>query len=294
MTKQMTIRYSERFFSIQGEGMYVGVPSVFFRTFGCNFRCMKFGLPRDTPKSTHNPEVAKLIADGVHETTKVFEDLPLVHTGCDTYASIYPEFKNLMKNGTIDEVVDALLSVTPQGKWTQDNGQDIHLIMTGGEPLLGWQRAYIQLFEHPRMKDLKNVTFETNTTQMLRPEFREWLSNQTQFRVTWSCSPKLSVSGESWEDAINPLVAADYYSIPNSDFYFKFVVNDEIDLVEVERAVGEYRSVGIECPVYLMPVGGRTEGYDLTVQQVAGIAMKNGWRFSPRLHVTLFGNRWNT
>ena len=29
-----------------------------------------------------------------------------------------------------------MLSLTPEGKWTMDNGQDIHLIMTGGEPLL--------------------------------------------------------------------------------------------------------------------------------------------------------------
>ena len=37
--------------------------------------------------------------------------------------------------------------------------------MTGGESLLAWQKLYINLFEHPKMQDLKNVTFETNTTQ---------------------------------------------------------------------------------------------------------------------------------
>jgi len=40
----MKLRYSEAFYSVQGEGKFVGVPSLFLRTFGCNFRCMNFGL----------------------------------------------------------------------------------------------------------------------------------------------------------------------------------------------------------------------------------------------------------
>ena len=212
----MKLRYSEAFYSVQGEGKYVGVPSVFLRTFGCNFRCMNFGLPKDKSRweqhaegQRYNPEVKALIDAGVHETTEKFEDLPIIHTGCDTYASIYPEFKHFNKQAEVEEVVEHLLSLTPEGKWTQDNGQDIHLIITGGEPLLAWQRLYTELFEHPRMKDLKNVTFETNTTHMLHRNFKDYLSNQKRFTVTWSCSPKLSVSGEPWETAIKPEVACD-------------------------------------------------------------------------------------
>ena len=49
----------------------------------------------------------------VHETTEKFEDLPIIHTGCDTYASIYPEFKDFNKSSRlVDEVVEHLLSFT--------------------------------------------------------------------------------------------------------------------------------------------------------------------------------------
>jgi len=148
------LRYSEAFYSVQGEGKFVGVPSVFLRTFGCNFRCMNFGLDRSEPSraekhaagNRYNNEVLDLINTGVHESTKEFTDLPIIHTGCDTYASIYPEFKEFNKQRTIEEVVEHLLSLTPEGKWTCDNGQDIHLILTGGEPLLAWQRLYVELF----------------------------------------------------------------------------------------------------------------------------------------------------
>ena len=40
------IKIAELFYSIQGEGRYMGVPSVFLRTFGCNFKCAGFGMPR--------------------------------------------------------------------------------------------------------------------------------------------------------------------------------------------------------------------------------------------------------
>ena len=68
----MKLRYSEAFYSVQGEGKFVGVPSVFLRTFGCNFRCMNFGLKNEPMRDEkqkqgiiHNQEVADLIANDV-------------------------------------------------------------------------------------------------------------------------------------------------------------------------------------------------------------------------------------
>ena len=298
----MKLRYSEAFYSVQGEGKFVGVPSVFLRTYGCNFRCMNFGLGKGEPMRDdkqkigikHNPEVQKLLDSNIIETVDKFEDLPIIHTGCDTYASIYPEFKKFMMDRTVDEVVDHLLSLLPERKWTMDNGQDVHLVITGGEPLLGWQKFWPSLFEHPKMGDLKNVTFETNATQHLRPDFREFLESQNGLDITFSCSPKLTVSGEPWDTAIIPETVYSYYTIPNSELYLKFVVADQDDVKEVHRAVREYRNAGVECTVYLMPLGGRSEEYVLNERQVAELCMEQGWRFSPRMHIGLFGNAWGT
>ena len=111
----MKLRYSEAFYSVQGEGKFVGVPSVFLRTFGCNFRCMNFGTNETKDRweqhkegSRYNAEVQALIDAGVHETTEQFTDLPNVHTGRDTYASIYPECKHFKKEETSNEVVEHL------------------------------------------------------------------------------------------------------------------------------------------------------------------------------------------
>ena len=288
-----TLRYSEAFYSVQGEGNFIGTPSVFLRSFGCNFRCQGFGLPRGVKRKKYSDEVRAFLDDGVLENVHRFEDLPMVRTGCDTYASIYPEFKKYMMDRSVDEVVEHLLSLTPEGKWQMDNGQDIHFILTGGEPLL-WQRFWIELFKHPGMADLKNLTIETNTTQPLNSKFFSFLSEQEQFKVTWACSPKLTVSGEKWSDAIKPQVACQYLNVRNSKMYLKFVVADEADIEDVKKAVDQYIEGTVNVPVYVMPVGGCKEEYGVNKINVAELALEKGWRYSPRLQVDLFGNSWGT
>jgi organic radical activating enzyme len=82
----MKLRYSEAFYSVQGEGKFVGVPSVFLRTFGCNFRCMNFGLGKDEPSRAekheagqrYNQEVLDLLDSGIIAKTEKFTDLPII------------------------------------------------------------------------------------------------------------------------------------------------------------------------------------------------------------------------
>ena len=281
------LKVSELFYSIQGEGRYMGVPSVFLRTFGCNFKCAGFGMPR----GELSDEVED-IAQVVHMFNK-YEELPLVSTGCDSYASWDPRFKHLSPVLDTDAVADAIVDTLPYKKW-----QDEHLVITGGEPLLGWQRAYPELLENSKMLDLKELTFETNGTQKLSEEFKEYLfQDWTRFgrdydKLTFSVSAKLPVSGEKWEDAIKPEVLCDYQEVGYT--YLKFVVATKEDLEDAERAVEEYRAAGFGGHVYLMPVGGVECVYALNNRTVAEMAMRKGWRYSDRLQVPLFKNEWGT
>src|SRR6059058_4991265 len=55
------LKISEIFYSIQGEGMLAGVPSVFVRTSGCNLRCTWC----DTPYTSWKPEGDELMLGGI-------------------------------------------------------------------------------------------------------------------------------------------------------------------------------------------------------------------------------------
>lgn len=282
------IKVSEIFYSAQGEGRFIGVPSVFLRTFGCNFTCSGFGMPKNQ-RSSEADEVAKNV-----NLYKDFNSLPLVNTGCDSYASWHPAFKNLSPTLNIDEIVNRLLALTPDKTWQQANGNDVHLVITGGEPLLGWQRAYQELLTHERMDDLLNLTFETNGTQLLQPDLADfldyWLSNRPRREITFSVSPKLSASGESWDDAINPDIVSYYEDI--GTVYLKFVVETEQHFQEVDRAVKEFRQSGFAGVVYVMPQGGVVSPYERNRVRVADWALSKGYNYSPRLHVDLWGNGW--
>jgi organic radical activating enzyme len=292
------IHYTETFYSLQGEGRWAGVPSVFFRTYGCNFRCKKFGRDRNETISGANPEVAEVIKNITLYPT--FNDLPLVSTGCDSYGSIYPEFKHLSKQGTIEEITNNILELIPGNRWsTENSGEDVHLVITGGEPLLGYQRLYPEMLKLNQEKyGLRNLTFETNGSQELYPEVYEYLFEEfTRFgrdrdRLTFSVSPKLPGSGENWDNAIRPDIVKNFENIGMT--YLKFVIATQEDLDDVDRAVAEYREAGFGGPVYLMPVGGVADVYNLNTQQVANLAMKRAYRYSPRLQVDLWRNAWGT
>jgi 7-carboxy-7-deazaguanine synthase len=279
------IKIAELFYSLQGEGKYVGTPSVFLRTFGCNFTCGGFGMP----KGDMSNERFKIQP----EQYKKYDDLPLVHTGCDSYASWDVRFKHLSPLMTTKDIADKIVDMLPNKQWKNE-----HLVITGGEPLLGWQRSYEELLAHDNMKGLKYITFETNGTQKLTDDFKKFLFNYSNKKglgdteFTFSVSAKLSASGESWDDAIIPEVVNTYHNY--GTVYLKFVIDKDSDIEEVERAVKAYKDYGLECDVYLMPVGGTDVKYFSNYKAVAEMAMKKGWKYSPRLQVDIWRNAWGT
>ena len=277
------LKVAELFYSIQGEGRYMGVPSIFLRTFGCNFKCAGFGMPKGQLSKEHlSVDPSKYSEYG---------QLPLVNTGCDSYASWDPRFKHLSPMLETDDVAEAIMCMLPNQEWG-----DAHLVITGGEPLLGWQRAYPDLLSHPKMRTLKEITFETNGTQKLTPELKEylrwWLDGDPEREVTFSVSAKLSCSGEARHEAIRPDIVCEYEEAGYT--YLKFVVATEEDAEEAIETADIYRAEGFSGPVYLMPVGGVESVYSLNNRRVAELAMANGLRYSDRLQVPLFKNAWGT
>lgn len=291
--KPRRVRISEIFYSIEGEGPLTGVPTVFVRTFGCNFTCSGFG----------NPTAEAVIPIHIEH----LDDFRPTH-GCDSIYAWHPSYKNVTTNYTIDELVKAILRTLPGGQIKNPrSGNSPLLSFTGGEPTLH-QRTIRELLEHPDMQDFDKLLIETNCAVTLKQDFidaiTQWsVSGKTGRSVLWSNSPKLSMSGELRENAIRPDILESQLAVPDSIAYFKFVSDgSQASFDEIEATLRAYRYTpdGVDkClfspdGVYVMPVGATLDEQNSIQLVVAQMCLDYGYNFCARVHVNVFGNSVGT
>ena len=226
------MKYSEIFYSIQGEGQLIGYPSVFFRTSYCNLRCI----------------------------------------WCDTpYTSWEPEDKDI----SVEDAVDAILAHNCK-----------QVVITGGEPFM--QPKDLTILCRRLRQNGKHITIETNGTLFEKVE-----------ADLLSISPKLENSNPSefnhhfkqhQRNRINQPVLRqflDYYSCQ-----LKFVVETERDLFEIHQLERE-----MQIPasiIVLMPQGITNNQIQEKQNWIVETCKKYGYRYSPRLHVDIWGDTRGT
>lgn len=221
------MRIAEIFYSLQGEGSLIGVPSVFVRTSGCNLRCV----------------------------------------WCDTpYTSWHPEGPEMSE----DAIVAAVAAYPAK-----------HVVLTGGEPMLF--PASVSLTERFREAGL-HITIETAGT-VYQPVACDLMS----------ISPKLanSIPEGEWRDRHDRTrIQRDVLLrlIDEYPYQLKFVVMTPQDMDEIRALVDGLHASN----VVLMPEGRDNNVLNERAQWLAEICKREGYRFSPRLHVTLWGDQRGT
>lgn len=217
------MRIAEIFYSVQGEGALVGVPSVFVRTSGCNLRC----------------------------------------SWCDTpYTSWRPEGEDR----TVDSIVEEV-----------ERFDANHVVVTGGEPMIAPQIAELtrRLRGHLTIETAGTVVADVRCDLM-------------------SISPKLANSTPegrfaSQHERLRYQPAVLRQLMERFPYQLKFVMVSAGDLDEIHALLNE---TGADAShVVLMP-----EGIDAAVLAERGrwlveICKREGFRYSPRLHVDLWGAR---
>jgi 7-carboxy-7-deazaguanine synthase len=221
------MRIAEIFYSVQGEGGLVGVPSIFVRTSGCNLRCSWC----DTPYTSWNPEG---------------DDL------------------------SIDEILDRAAEF-PAAK---------HVVLTGGEPMIA--PGIAELSQRFQERGL-HITVETAGTV-----FAPVACN------LMSISPKLANSTpegvfRARHERLRQQPEVLLRLMAGYDYQLKFVIAHEEDLDEVCALVSMLKAP--PGKVILMPEGIRADILRERGVWLAELCKRNGFRFSPRLHVDLYGNR---
>ena len=224
--KRPALKIAELFYSLQGEGALLGVPSFFIRTSGCNLRCAWC----DTPYTSWQPEGAEL---------------------------------------SLDQILDEVRAHPMR-----------HVVVTGGEPMIA--PGIIPLTE--RLRDLGlHITIETAGT-VFQPVACDLMS----------ISPKLANSTPQGDWAarhnrlriqLQPLqeLMARYAC------QLKFVIEKPADLDEVRALLAALHTDSRH--VILMPEGTAPGVLRDRSVWLAEICKREGFRFSPRLHIDLYGNQ---
>jgi 7-carboxy-7-deazaguanine synthase len=220
------LKIAELFYSLQGEGALVGVPSVFIRTSGCNLRC----------------------------------------GWCDTpYTSWQPEGSEM----EIGQIVEQVKSHPAR-----------HVVVTGGEPMI--LPEVVPLTERLRALGL-HITMETAGT-VFRPVVCDLMSISPKLANSTPAGPAAAQHDRLriQPDTLRELMAQYVYQL-------KFVISSPDDMAEV-RALLETLAADRER-VILMPEGTDRDRLRERSLWLAEICKDEGFRFSPRLHVELYGNK---
>ena len=195
---------------------------------------------------------------------------------CDTpYASWSPE-------GTKMEVQEIIAEVRKHPAK--------HVVLTGGEPMIapGIHELAFQLQELGY-----HITIETAATIMPRGIACDLAS----------LSPKLAHSApdarldDTWrqkheELRWQPQVVASWMA--NGNYQLKFVISSEADLLEMERMIGETDCAIPRGKILLMPEGTTVETLRARAGWLGELCKQHGYRYAPRLHVELYGNKRGT
>lgn len=297
----MRIRYSEIFYSFQGEAELAGTPAVWLRFFGCNLNCNGFGQEDPT-----NPATYKLPYDtydtASNNITNV-NQLPVWKYGCDSSYSWSQKYKHLAEDGDPVTIASRLIDANsnkhnPEGLFVHPvTKQDTMLCFTGGEPMMQ-QKAMMEilreLFRRGNMPRV--ITVETNATKPISDELRRFIHAEFPrlggIRWHWSMSPKLfTVSGE--QDVV---IAENIYeyAITISTSILKFVCNGtQENWNELDEHVKRIRFLckDFTPPIWVMPVGATKDAQehpdigDLCIE-----AMNRGYNVATRNHCYVFGN----
>lgn len=309
MSQDKLIKYSEIFKSIQGEGKYTGVPTIWLRLFLCNLNCDGFGQADPTNPDTYILPYKEIDAKRI----TMIEDIPVLKYGCDSSYSWSAKFKHLQHQNTAAEIVEKLSALVDESKLDKSLRADsllnrwrlpFHLCFTGGEPLLKVsQPAIVDILKEYKKKGAAypyNITFETNGTQVVTDELIAELSVGFHLEnlVLFSYSPKLfSVSGEPKSRALKPKVIAQNIRRTNdfAEYQLKFVLNkNPAAWAEMEEFLDELaKETGneyIRDHVYIMPVGADQEAQYDVAGEIADMAVERGYKVSARVHAYLWNN----
>lgn len=197
---------------------------------------------------------------------------------CDTpYASWRPE--------GVEMDLDAILAAVLRHPTTR------HVVVTGGEPMIA--REMPALLATLRGHGL-HITIETAGTVAPDGVFCDLASLSPKLAHS---TPDAAAAGAGWVEKherlrLQPAVLSQWCS--KYPFQLKFVASAEGDIAEIKSVLAQIQAEIPPERVLLMAEGITPEALRSRQAWLVEVCKNEGWRYCPRLHIDLFGNRRGT
>ena len=242
----------ESFYSIQGEGRYIGVPSLFLRFGGCNMKCEGFGCSETLDNGT-------------------------TLLGCDTIYAVNKQ--HFSHNWTKIANAKELLSIIDSYELPK---KPIDIILTGGEPLLyANDEVFVEFLEQVHSRGHK-ICFETNGS--LAVDFDKYPIYK---ECVFALSVKLSNSGEPYKKRVDAKVISSLAS-HSREAFFKFSIDAKSIGKELEREIEDILSIAPQLQVYCMPVAYDKLELEKNTPTLIEFCKTKAYTFSDRLHIRVW------
>lgn len=257
------------FVSLQGEGKYVGVPSLFIRVSGCNLRCCFKNSICDTAYSSFNPEKGTFTKDDVVAKLMESNVTDIVITGGEP----------LMFSEALDDLIEYIGMVT-------DNDYCITVETNGTFPPLN------------NTIDLYSISPKLSTSLPIPGKIYEYSISAKDATMQLPgnnvCHKSFSENEVAKLNEIrhNPDAVAALTDM--ADFQLKFVYSNNDSLKDIDNFLEELRERGVNYgpnDIMLMPEGSTKEQLEKIQLECANVCIERGWRFADRLHIRLWGDK---
>nr|WP_315047992.1 4Fe-4S cluster-binding domain-containing protein [uncultured Campylobacter sp.] len=191
---------------------------------------------------------------------------------------------NLTSENSLNFAAQNSLNLNPQSSASPQSAklyQKPIIVITGGEPLLHHKEALFYEFVCELLARGHEVHFETNGTILM--DFEKF---PTYKSCVFAISPKLSNSAEPRERRLS-FAALRSLKQNAKDSFYKFVISPEFD------AQPEIREILAACggEVYCMPRGTNRRELESGAQFCVDFCLKNGYNYSDRLHIRIWGEK---